>query len=236
MNSAKKVLVNFRKPRSVYDRVNEIYRRRYNPSNMKEEKRMLRRMKKTNIYDPDNTGEQIVETFTPPKMKVVQRILTDVFNNHRLTRTPMPKDVKEEYIKKCKEFSLFKINEWRHYRHEQMNFINNEYEMLKSSAFLPLGLMYEIFDPEDVMYDTEDLDGDPVPIRPESEDNAPIEYTDLLLYGDQALKIFPDDYHIIFKTMLNSNVYEKGSKVPGQEGEGEEGDMEVESIIASESK
>jgi hypothetical protein len=38
------------------------------------------------------------------------KILQDFYNNHRLSRKQMPIDEKLEFIKKSKEFSLFKVN------------------------------------------------------------------------------------------------------------------------------
>jgi len=37
------------------------------------------------------------------------KVLSDYFNNHRLSRKPMPAEEREEFIRKSKEFSAFKV-------------------------------------------------------------------------------------------------------------------------------
>jgi len=37
------------------------------------------------------------------------KILSDVMNNHRLSRKPMTQEDRAEFIKKSKEFSAFKV-------------------------------------------------------------------------------------------------------------------------------
>jgi hypothetical protein len=37
------------------------------------------------------------------------KLLQDFYNNHRLSRKQMPEEEKLEFIKKSKEFSLFKV-------------------------------------------------------------------------------------------------------------------------------
>lgn len=39
------------------------------------------------------------------------KVLSDYFNNHRLSRKPMPAEERAEFIKKSKEFSAFKVCE-----------------------------------------------------------------------------------------------------------------------------
>lgn len=41
--------------------------------------------------------------------KVMLKILSDVMNNHRLSRKPMTQEDRAEFIKKSKEFSAFKV-------------------------------------------------------------------------------------------------------------------------------
>lgn len=43
------------------------------------------------------------------RAKVIFKILGDIYNNHRVSRKPMTVEDKEEFIKKSKEFSLYKV-------------------------------------------------------------------------------------------------------------------------------
>mgnify|MGYP000943407436 CR=1 FL=1 len=52
------------------------------------------------------------------------KLLQDFYNNHRLSRKQMPQEEKMEFIKKSKEFSLFKvINLIRIYKKIFINFL-----------------------------------------------------------------------------------------------------------------
>lgn len=38
------------------------------------------------------------------------KVLSDYYNNHRLSRKPMTAEERTEFIRKSKEFSAFKVN------------------------------------------------------------------------------------------------------------------------------
>lgn len=62
-----KTILNFHKPRGVYDVVNRIYVKRKEVSQKKEILRMNRRMNQINRYDPEETKEAPIESITNPK-------------------------------------------------------------------------------------------------------------------------------------------------------------------------
>jgi hypothetical protein len=219
MNKAKKVLVQFKKPRSIYDYMNRQLRPKYNVTNKKDEIRLYKRLKKTNIYDPEVTNEQPKESITPAKAKLMYKMFNDFQNMHRLSRKPMPKEEKAEYIKKCKEFSLFRANLFRKERAEFDNLDDHEIEVFRSATLLPMNLMLEILDEDE---DVEEPAEEEVLYKEDGEDNEFVEYDPLYLYGLQALRIFPDDYHTIMKTMLNVSSYMKVKKTGEQGVEGED--------------
>ena len=231
MNPTKKVVLNYTKQRSIYDPVNLTYRKKWNPSHKKEEMRMEKRFKKINRYDDDETREPPIEQLSGPKAKTLFKMLNEVENMHRHTRKEIPQLEKIEYIKKCKEYSLWKTNIWRHEYNEIKNCLRGEEELLKSAVLLPPDLMEEIFDiegalDEDDKIKTEpitedddnkykknrhlyDSDGEREEIFKENSDNiVQLEYTQEFLYLPQLMRIYPDDYHITFKTLLNLEAYE----------------------------
>lgn len=254
MNPIKKIIVNFQKTRGIYEPHNMIYNRKYNPSQQKEIKRMERRLKKINRYDDSETGEPAIEALTQNKAKLVFKMLGEFHNTHRLSRKEMPKEEKEEYIKKCKEFSLFKTNQWRHQYDEQKKCLRSEDEMMKMSGFLPFHLCEEVLDvtmrnlPEDknpqnivpkgtkiakgevAYYDVQDKKNvkrafeeiyEREEVFKENLDNVEsIEFTPEFLYLPQIMRIYPDDLHIIAKTMINLPAYESAK----QAGMDEQGD------------
>lgn len=72
--------------------------------------------------------------------------------------------------------------------------------MMKAACYLPSNLMLEALDLADELFETRTY-----------YDQAPnieyIEYEESFLYVHQLLKIYPDDYHQILKTTINSSVY-----------------------------
>ncbi len=227
----RKVVLNYRKQRSIYDPVNTKFRQKWNSSNKKEEMRMEKRLKKINRYDDDETGEPPIEQLSGAKAKTIFKMLNEVQNMHRHSRKAIPLEEKAEYIKICKEFSLWKTNIWRSQFHEIKNCLNNEEEMLKSGLLLPPDLMEELFDVEGVLDDDEayktepiteeddnkfkknrhlyESDGEQEEIFKENSENiVQLEYTEEFLYLPQLLRIYPDDYHVIYKTLLNMEAYE----------------------------
>jgi hypothetical protein len=253
MNPVKKIIVNFQKTRGIYEPHNIVYRQKYNPSQQKELKRMERRLNKINRYDDAETGEPAIEALTQNKAKLVFKMLGEFHNTHRLSRKEMPKEEKEEYIRKCKEFSLFKTNEWRHKYDEMKKCLRKEEDMMYISGFLPFHLCDEVLDvleknlPEDknpktiVPKGTKIAKGEEAyhsyhksnvkrgfdeqyereEVFKENLDNVEsIEFTPQFLYLPQIMKIYPDDLHIIAKTMINMPAYESSK----QAGVDEQGD------------
>jgi hypothetical protein len=188
-------------------------------------KEQRRQESNINRYDPEVTGEEPLENITNAKAKIIFKTFNEVYNNHRFSRKPMPDDIKEEYKKRCKEYSLFKMNEWRHIYRENAQYDFNEQEMYKSACLLPTHLMVEVLNPDDEGLDIEDEDGCVKDFKEESEDIEFFEYDPLFLYGQQVLRVYPDDYHILFKTLINSSAYDKSNRTgEGLEGmEGEQG-------------
>ena len=141
-----------KKPRGIYDPVG-IKSKKQNPSNVKEEMRQEKRFNNINRYDIEITKEEPMEGLTSPKATIIYKMFNDIANCHRLNRKPLPSEEKIEYIKRCKEFSLFKNNQWRHERDEIIKCLNNEVEMMKSACILPPYLMDEVLDPAGQMED-----------------------------------------------------------------------------------
>ncbi len=232
MNPMRKYVLKYSKPRSIYDPFNTTYRKRWNPSTQKEDMRMEKRLKKINRYDDDETGEPPIEQLSQTKAKTVFKMLNDFQNMHRFSRKEIPLEEKKEYIQKCKEFSLWKTNVWRHEFNEIKNCLAGEEEMLKSGLLLPPDLMEEVFDIEGALNDTEAYQTEPITeeddpkfkknkdlyesdgeleekFKENSENIVQLEFTEEFLYLPQLLKIYPDDYNIIFKTMINMESYEE---------------------------
>jgi hypothetical protein len=270
MNPLKKIYVNFRKPRSIYDPANMIYKRKNKPSTQKEENRMKRRLYKVNPYDDEETLEPPIDSLTSNKAKLIFKMLGEFANCHRLTRKEIPKEEKAEYIKKSKEFSLMKSNQWRKIFYEYRHSLAIEDELLKSSLMLPSFLGEEVldFENQDESNEPEELskkakffklteDPDEVPelgnwedkdlkkeieydykidgktlrgfepayeketIFEENAENAEeLEYTPEFLYFPQLLHLYPDDLHVIYKTLINLTAYEESK----QGGIDEQGD------------
>lgn len=222
MNPTKKVLVNYKKTRGIYEPINMVFNNKWNKTNIKDELRLQRRMKKLNVYDDDETNEPAIAQLTPPKTKFIFKFLNDYQNQHRLSRPVMPAEVKKEYIKKCKEFSLWRTNVWRHRFYEVNIALATEFEMLKYSNFLPINLFEEVMDFENTYQENDSFE--------EMSQNATIEADEFdpeFLYTTQYLRLLPDEQHIVWKTLINMPGYgedEEGGKGDLEMGEGGEGD------------
>ena len=72
--------------------------------------------------------------------------------------------------------------------------------MMKAACHLPLNLMLEVLDLGDELYEDRVF-----------YDQAPniefIEYDEMFLYAQQLLRLYPDDFHQVFKTLINSSTY-----------------------------
>jgi hypothetical protein len=254
MNPIKKILVDFKKTRSIYDPKNMIFNRKYNPSTQKEDMRQARRLQKINRFDDEETGEPPIEALTTNKAKLVFKMLTEAHNSHRLSRKEMPKEEKAEYIKKCKEFSLYKTNQWRHQFVEMNKCLKAESDMLNIACLLPMYLVDEVMDLDEVNDEMDDegeekrgsfkkgdesdeeetpkvgkndwMKGYEKPVEIEhhfienSENVEALEYTPEFLHLPQVMRIYPDDYHIVYKTLLNMPAYET-SKTSGIDEQGD---------------
>jgi hypothetical protein len=126
------------------------------------------------------------------------RYFNDYHNNNRLTCPQMPPDVKAEYIKKCKEYSLFRMDKFRKYQNEIKTADEANIQMIETAELLPDYLMMEVYDYE-MSYDVDDQ------YNEESQFNDFIEFKPLFLYGQQVLRIYPDDYQQIIRTLINSS-------------------------------
>jgi hypothetical protein len=250
MNPIKKILVNFKQTRGIYEPHNLVYKTKYNPSNQKEMKRIERRMKKINRYDDEETKEPPIDALSSNKARLMFKMITDMHNSHRLSRKEIPKEEKAEYIKKAKEYSLFRTNLWRHQFDETKKCLRREEETLKASCLLPMYLVDEVMDVEGLYNDGDDLvenqgkiedveddfdkidqkkgvqRGAELPVERErlfreNQDNVEsLEFTPEYLYLPQIMRIFPDDYHIVYKTLINMSAYETSK----QGGIDEQGD------------
>jgi hypothetical protein len=270
MNPLKKIYVNFRNPRSIYDPANKIYKRKYKPSNQKEENRMKRRLLKINPYEDEETREPPIESLTANKTKLIFKMLGEFANSHRLSRKEIPQEEKAEYIKKSKEFSLKKSHEWRKIFSEYRKSMAIEDELLRSSLMLPSFLAEEIldFENQDEINEEEELskkakllklteDPNEIPelsnweekdlkkdiekdykinsktlrgfeptyeketIFEENAENAEeLEFLPEFLYLPQLLHLYPDDLHVVYKTLINLTAYEEAK----QGGIDEQGD------------
>ncbi len=149
------------------------------------------------------------------------KVLSDFFNNHRLSRKPITREEREKFVKKSKEFSLFKvyfkkvefkffknyfiiflrqIHKWNQHHFEESKRIELEAEMMKAATLLPTNLMLEALDVADELYENRAY-------YDQATNIEYIEYEDTFLYAHQILRIYPDDYHQLLKTGINSSVY-----------------------------
>jgi hypothetical protein len=128
---------------------------------------------------------------------VMYRWFNIYHNNNRFTCPKMPPEVKTEYINKCKEYSFFRADKFRRQREELKQIIQANEQMLETVFLLPPNLMVEVCDLEQ-QYDTDDT------YNEESQFNDFIEYKPLFLYGQQILRVYPDDLHQLFRTHINS--------------------------------
>lgn len=88
---------------------------------------------------------------------------------------------------------------------------------MKAACFLPPNLCLEVLDVSDEAYETR--------VYYDQASNIEfIEYDDVFLYAHQVLRIYPDDYHQILKTMINSNNYFTELSSAGKEA----GDLDEE--------
>jgi len=89
--------------------------------------------------------------------------------------------------------------------------------MMKAACYLPPNLMLEALDITDELYENRVYDDQAANIEF-------IEYEDSFLYAQQILNIYPDDYHQLLKTTINSSVYFNEITYAGKEA----GDMDEE--------
>ena len=92
--------------------------------------------------------------------------------------------------------------------------------MMKAACLLPANLCLEVLDIEDEIEDEKEFK--------ESGANIEfIEYDEMFLYAHQILRIYPDDYHQIFKTLINSSVYFNDVRSAGKDAEEMDEDIDT---------
>ena len=151
MNPLRYDFFGFMKPRTLYNRANIVYNKKIIPRDIKavrEWSKQRRRWRKMSGYDPADFDPNFTSFLSTEKIKKMLNTLNEIANSHRFSREKIPDEEKKEYIKKCKEYSLFKSNQWRKiFNHYRQN-MNSETEMLYSCTSLPATLCEEIFDYE----------------------------------------------------------------------------------------
>lgn len=105
-------------------------------------------------------------------------------NAHRFSRKPMPKEVKEEYIKKNKEFYMYKYLEDRLMQDEANEYMRVQLDAYSACLFLPDYLLEESF-------------SDSGQQTMEAEE----EFKPGVMYLEQMLRIFPREFTSRFRTV-----------------------------------
>lgn len=82
--------------------------------------------------------------------------------------------------------------------------MNAERNMYETAFLLPPYLMNEVLDFEQKYDDTKKF-------NEESQFNEWVEYSTSYLYTPQVLRIYPDDYHQILRTLINSSALTKST-------------------------
>ena len=98
-------------------------------------------------------------------------------NNHRISRKPIPDNVRQEFVQKSKEYHAYKVAELRILEEEYNKHLIHTLNALDSIVFLPDQLFEECLSESG-----------------ESKSIENFEYTPGNLYMEQVLKIFPREY------------------------------------------
>ena len=79
-------------------------RKTYKESFAKERRRQSQKEKAGGLMTPKDIGEEMPPFFAPIRTKLYMKCVQEFRNSNRFTRKPMPKQVKEEYARRSKEY------------------------------------------------------------------------------------------------------------------------------------
>jgi hypothetical protein len=74
----------------------------------KEKRKEAKRKAMGGIPSPKDLGEEMPPWYLPPRYKLFFKAMTENRNQTRISRKPMPDNVKAEFVKHSKEFHAYK--------------------------------------------------------------------------------------------------------------------------------
>eukprot|EP00347_Sterkiella_histriomuscorum_P002067 403369599 len=167
--------------RMMYD-TTKIHRTKYK-SSAKDKRRASKRARVgMGLMTPRDIGEEQPLFFQPQRTKIYMKIMQDIRNNHRISRKPMPDQVRQEFVEKSKDYHAYKLAELRLQEDEYNKNNIQTIEALDSIVFLPDQLFEECLAESG-----------------ESRSMENFEYTSGNLYLEQILRIFPREYTVRLK-------------------------------------
>jgi hypothetical protein len=110
---------------------------------------------------------------------------------------------------------------WKVTDHEARSVTDNEIEMYKTAMLLPPYLINEVIDLEQKYDITKESQED-------NQFNEMMEYNPNFLYTPQVLRVYPDDYHQVLRTMINSSALIKSSTAGKDDESGVSANVEEE--------
>ena len=94
--------------------------------------------------DPEVSGERVPDFYTPSRVRLYYKIISDLRNCNKITRKQMPENIKKELAKKAKEYGEYKAYEFNHVYNESNRAFNIKIQAMRAWWFLPEHLFHEI--------------------------------------------------------------------------------------------
>ena len=116
---------------------------------LKEKRKDKKRLVYAKLYEKEYTGERFPEGITMEKGRIISRILTELFNKHRLSRK-IPEKEKKEFVAKSKIYSDFRLHHFRSTQNWKITAQNNQNQIYETLIMLPTYLAEEILYTDDL--------------------------------------------------------------------------------------
>ena len=114
-------------------------------SEARERRKERKRMKLLESSGSKIKAEDASSFWIPVRYRLLYKCLEDSRNTHRFSIKQMPEDVRENFIKECKEYQQYKQLQLLHLEKEMNNYVPVFTKAIQACFFLPDFLRHEVF-------------------------------------------------------------------------------------------
>lgn len=168
----------------------------FNDAKTKEKRRERNRLRLLNNCDPAVTSEEPIPSWSEKKGKLLYKFISEYANINNIVGKRIPEAEKKEFAQKTKEMNMFYLDRFRKEKTHDNYIRESREEMFKIFNHIPVHLKPEIYSGRPVYYEKH-----PVYNSLEDAKYKKLELSDEFLYGEQRLRLLPDESRCVERMM-----------------------------------